>query len=84
MEEERKKAGRPFGTKKVDPATATEQKATFIVSKVLLNKIKLLVQAESYRQTVEEKEVVTVKLKDVVNEALGDYVEKYEKKHGEL
>lgn len=45
---EEKNAGRPFGTKKVDPAKATEQKATFIVSKVLLNKIKLLVQTESY------------------------------------
>ncbi|MDB5013759.1 MAG: hypothetical protein JWQ25_1961 [Daejeonella sp.] len=84
MEEEKKKAGRPFGTKKVDPATATEQKATFIVSKVLLNKIKLLVQAESYRRTVAKKEPVTVKLKDVVDEALGNYVAKYEQENGEL
>ena len=82
--EEKKKAGRPFGTKRVDPATATEQNATFVVKKVTLNKIKALAQAESYRQTVERKQVVTIKLKDVVNSAFDAYIDRYEKKYGEL
>ena len=81
---EKRKPGRPFGTKTVDPATSTEQNATFVVRKDLLQKIKLLVQAESFRRTVETNQMVTIKLKDVVNEALDQYVTKYEKKHGQL
>ena len=80
----KRKVGRPRGSTTKDPATATEQNATFVVRKDLLGKIKLLAQADSYRQTVEDGQMVTVKLKDVVNQALDQYVNKYERKYGKL
>ena len=81
---EKKKPGRPAGTKRVDPETALEKRATFIIRKDLLNKVQLLAVSESYRQTVEVGHLVTVKQKDIVNNALDEYVTKHEEKHGKL
>ena len=81
---EKRKRGRPKGSTTVDSETATEKKATVSIRKDLLNKVQLLAVAESYRQTVEKKVPVTIKFKEVVNDALDEYVTKYEKKHGEL
>lgn len=81
---EKRKPGRPKGSTTVDPGTATERKVTVSIRKDLLNKVQLLALAESYRQSVEKKIPVTIKFKEVVNEAVGEYVTKYEKKHGEL
>jgi hypothetical protein len=44
----------------------------------------LLTKAESYRLTLINKQVTTVKLKDVVNDALEEYVTDYEKSYGDL
>lgn len=81
---DKKKPGRPKGSTRVNPETALEKRATFIVRKDLLGKIELLVKAESYRLTLVNKQVTNVKLKDVVNDALDEYVTGYEEKHGEL
>jgi len=82
--EEKRKPGRPVGTKRHDPETAKEQRATFIVRKDILQKIKLLAQAESRRVSIQGDQEAAVKLKVVVNDALDQYVTKYEKKHGSL
>lgn len=82
--EEKRKPGRPVGTKRHNPDTATEQRATFIVRKDLLQKIKLIAQAESKRVSVKGDQEATVKLKVIVNNAFEEYINKYETKYGKL
>lgn len=82
--EEKRKPGRPVGTKRFDPATATDQRATFIVRKDLLQKIKLIAQAESVRVSQASNQEATVKLKIIVNKAFEEYIERYEELYGEL
>ena len=59
-------------------------RATYIVPQEYADKIRAIAYWESYRQTVEEKKMVRVTVTDVASEALGDYVKKYERKHGKI
>ena len=81
---EKRKPGRPSGTKRVDPETAIEQRATFIVRKDLLSKIKKIAEAESLRVSIENNQEITVKFKIIVNKAFEEYISRYEEKYGEL
>ena len=80
---EKRKAGRPKSDNTIGTESATEQRATFILRKDLLKKIKLLAEAEGRRISIEGIEA-TVKLKIVVNNALDEYIRSYEVKYGEL
>ena len=81
---EKRKVGRPSGTKVLGTDKATEQRATFIIRKDLLHKIKLIANAESLRIFNENNQVTTVKLKVVLNNAVEEYIRSYEEKYGEL
>jgi hypothetical protein len=76
--EESTKKGRPkTSTKVVTKSTQEgtkegEARATFIVREDLLEKVKLLAYWER------------VKIKDVLNDALAEHINRYEKKSGEL
>ena len=81
---EKRKPGRPVGTKRVNPETAKDQNATFTIRKDLLEKIKLCTVVEQYRLTIEAKKVVPFRQKDILNRALEEFFDKYEKKYGKL
>ncbi len=72
-------AGRPKSNKKIGSENSTEQRATFIIQKDLLSKIKSLAETESKRLSIEGIEV-TVKLKSIVNKALEEYIDRHENK----
>jgi hypothetical protein len=69
------------------PETGTklgERRATYIVKKEVIEKIHAIAQLESHRETVKNKEITVVMVKEVVGQALQEYIDKYEKKYGAI
>ena len=85
-----KKVGRPKTSTKVitqgntpeDGTKEGERRATYIVKKEAIEKIEAIAYWESYNQTIKNKQPTTVMIKDVVGEALQEYILKWEKKNG--
>lgn len=61
-----------------------DTRATFVVSEALLEKVKGLAYWESYNISLKSKRMVTVTIKEVVNKALQDAVDLYEKENGPI
>lgn len=59
-------------------------RATFVVSEALLEKVKGLAYWESYNISIKSKRMVTVTIKEIVNKALQDAVDLYEKENGPI
>jgi hypothetical protein len=61
-----------------------ETRATFIVREDYLEKIKSMAYWESLRLTIETQKPTTVFIKDIINTALGEAIERHEKKFGPI
>lgn len=81
-EQQPKKQGRPVGSGKEENKNKINK--TWQVDSEVVNKIKLIASKETYRRTVESGAPVRVPDQGIVEEALKEYITKYEKKHGSL
>ena len=87
---ERPQRGRPKTSTRVITKSSQEgtkdgeTRATFVVNEGQLETIKNIAYWEGYNQTVKNKQPTTVFIKDVLREALQEYIDRYKKKNGAI
>ena len=59
-------------------------RVTFMVDQDIVETIRAIADQESYHRTLKEKKLVVVRIHQIASEAFQDYIEKYEKQHGQI